>query len=89
MPVKSMMLAKEWKLVPVGSKEWELCRLTEKGWVRQGEPYTHENIDQAMLIVIGELAEQGERDQMLALASAMKQWQDGIGRMTRAAKSWE
>lgn len=83
-----MLLADEWKLFPTDSRNWELCELTDKGWMHRGRFYQYNTIDQAMLYVLDVLAKQGATDQMLALASALRQWQDGVERLERAARSW-
>lgn len=102
MPSKSvqdggMLLADEWKLFPVDERNWELCHLyaTTSGkeagvvkWHRCRRFYSYNTIDQAMLYVLDVLAKQGATDQMLALASALRQWQDGVERLERAARSW-
>jgi len=83
-----MLLADEWKLWPMDDRNWELCRLSDGAWVPCGRYYQYNTIDQAMLYVLDVLAKQGATDQMLALASALRQWQDGVERLERAARSW-
>lgn len=96
-----ILLADKWKLVPVDARNWELCELREiastsksvesgtagtTSWRPCGRYYQHSTIDQAMLYVLDQLAKEGATDQMLALASAMKQWQEGVARLEGAMK---
>lgn len=94
-------LADDWKLVPLDDRNWELCHRhvaqprggreagTEPRWYRCGRFYSYNTVDQAMLYVIDQLAKENATDQVLALASAMRQWQDGVERIERAARSWQ
>ena len=70
-----IILAEGWKLHPTGERNWELCQLTEGGWRPYGRYYSYNTIDQAMLYVIDVLMKDGCKDDALALASAMRQWQ--------------
>ncbi len=98
-----MLLADDWKLYPLDERNWELCHLCPTKetpatkangtagvvrWQRCGRYYQYNTIDQAMLYVLDVLAKQGATDQMLALASALRQWQDGVERIERAAMAW-
>lgn len=99
-PEGGILLADHWKLVPLDERNWELCEFRqpqdthgnpkdgEPSWYRCGRYYQYNTIDQAMLYVLDVLAKQGATDQMLALASALRQWQDGVERLERAARSW-
>ncbi len=71
-----ILLAENWKLWPMDERNWELCTLAEDGrWKPHGRYYSYNTIDQAMLYVIDVLMKDGCKDDALALASAMRQWQ--------------
>ena len=93
-----ILLANEWKLIPLDERNWELCHLhvaqprggreggTEPRWYRCGRFYQYNTVDEAMLYVIDQLMKDGCKDDALALASAMRQWQQ-LAESIRAAAS--
>ena len=95
-----ILLANEWKLVPLDDRNWELCHLhvaqprggreggTEPRWYRCGRFYQYNTMDEAMLYVIDQLAKDGVRDEMLALASAMERWREGVESVREVARAW-
>ena len=83
-----ILLAEHWKLFPTDARNWELCELTDRGWMHRGRFYQYNTIDEAMLYVIDQLAKDGARDEMLALASAMEQWREGVESVREAARAW-
>ena len=84
-----ILLAENWKLWPMDERNWELCTLAEGGrWKPYGRYYQYNTIDEAMLYVIDQLAKDGARDEMLALASAMEQWREGVESVREAARAW-
>ncbi|MBR1830429.1 MAG: hypothetical protein IJ781_13200 [Atopobiaceae bacterium] len=100
-PNNGILLADNWKLVPLDDRNWELCEFrhhqdrqgrpktdTEPCWHRCGRYYQYNTVDEAMLYVIDQLAKEGATDQMLALASALEQWREGVGRVREAASAW-
>ena len=98
-----ILLADDWKLYPLDERNWELCHLCPTKetpatkangtagvvrWQRCGRFYSYNTIDEAMLYVIDQLAKDGARDEMLALASAMEQWREGVESVREAARAW-
>ena len=83
-----ILLAENWKLWPMDERNWELCTLAEDGgWKPYGRYYSYNTIDQAMLYVIDALMKDGCKDDALALASAMRQWQQLAESVREPARS--
>lgn len=98
-PDNGILLADGWKLVPVDERNWELCQLRpprdshgnptegEPRWFRCGRFYQYNTIDEAMLYVIDALMKDGCKDDAIALASAMRQWQQLAESVRETARS--
>jgi hypothetical protein len=56
-------------------------------WQRCGRFYSYNTIDEAMLYVIDALMKDGCKDDALALASAMRQWQQLAESVRETARS--
>jgi hypothetical protein len=97
-----ILLADDWKLYPLDERNWELCHLCPTKetpatkangtagvvrWQRCGRFYSYNTIDEAMLYVIDALMKDGCKDDALALASAMRQWQQLAESVRETARS--
>lgn len=91
--VGGIMLADNWKLVPVDQRNWELCELRETAsrqksresgtvgmvkWHRCGRYYSHNTIDCALLYVADNLMKAKCRDAALTLDAAVAEWKATI-----------
>lgn len=81
-----IMLADDWKLVPLDARNWELCHRhvgqargrndagTEPRWFRCGRFYSYNTIGQALCYVADETMKAKARDQTIALADALAEY---------------
>ena len=85
-----IMLADDWKLVPLDSRNWELCHRhvgqargrheagTELRWFRCARFYSYNTIDCALLYVADQLMKDKCRDAALSLDAAVAEWKATI-----------
>lgn len=93
-----ILLADEWKLVPLDDRNWELCHLhvaqprggreggTEPRWYRCGRFYSYNTVGEAMLYVIDQLMKDKAWAQHMELGSALAEYR-AIAESVRAAAS--
>jgi len=93
-----ILLANEWKLVPLDDRNWELCHLhvaqprggreggTEPRWYRCGRFYQYNTVDEAMLYVADQLVKAKAWAQHMELGSALVEYR-AIAESIRAAAS--
>lgn len=69
-----ILLAEHWKLFPTDARNWELCELTDRGWMHRGRYYSYNTVDEAMLYVIDQLVKEKSREQAVTLTEALEQY---------------
>jgi hypothetical protein len=91
-----ILLADDWKLVPIDSRNWELCQRyvsqargrhkggTEPTWHHCGRFYSSNTIDCALLYVADNLMKDKCRDAALTLDAAVAEWKATIRELERA-----
>ena len=86
-----VMLAPNWKLVPVDSRNWELCRLSttqstpvtrrngtvgEVRWHRCGRYYSYNTVAEALLYVADELMKERAHGRHMELQDALREYRE-------------
>lgn len=86
-PDNGVVLADDWKLVPVDARNWELCQFRrpcdnngnpkegEARWFRCGRFYSYGAIGHAMAYVADELMKEKANDKAMELRDAMSEWE--------------
>ena len=92
----SILLHEDWKLLPVDSRNWELCHRYEvpakgarkasdgKTWHRCGRYYSYNTIDCALLYVADQLMKDKCRDAAMLLDVAAAEWKATVRELERA-----
>lgn len=88
-----ILLADDWKLFPVDSRNWELCHKyvskasgrhkagTEELWHRCGRFYSYNTIGNAMAYVADELMKEKAHGKVMELRDAMTEWERIVSSM--------